>query len=311
MKTVLKVLVKVFKNSYGEIRCGWPILVGLAAMVFFVPNLEYWVTLPFGGSNNALASLLIDRAMLIGSIFLIFWLFYKRPIKRMGFYTKGWLPQMAFGLAFGAASITLVIAVLLVLGTAKISPFSAAGFGMRAFWFGLLQFVCVGFWEEIISRGFLMTALKTTRIKIVIVLFSAAFFSLIHYMNGNVTVYSLLNIALIGVLFSFMLIKTGRLWAPIGFHIAWNFFQGFILGIPVSGSPTPDSALFKVTFTGSNWLTGGAFGAEGGVACTLIVILGMLFVHFVLKPPKNPQEFWSMDGDLPLTRTQVQGENAG
>jgi hypothetical protein len=47
----------------------------------------------------------------------------------------------------------------------------------------------------------------------------------------------------------------------------------------------------------------------GGVACTLIIILGMLFVHLVIKPPKNPQELWSMDGDLPLTRTQVQVEN--
>jgi uncharacterized protein len=302
--------MKVFKNSHGEIRCGWPIAAALAAMVVIVPNLEYWVALPFGGSDNFVANMLINHAMLIGLIFLIFWLFYKRHIKRMGFYAKGWLTQMALGLAFGAASITLVITVLLVSGMAKLSPFSAAGLRQGMFWYGLLHFVVAGFWEEIISRGFMMTVLKTTRIKIVIVLFSAAFFSLIHYMNGNATVYSLVNIAMIGVLFSFMLIKTGRLWAPIGFHITWNFFQGYI-GIPVSGSPVPNSALFKVAFNGSDWLTGGAFGAEGGVACTLVVLLGMLFVHFAVKSPRNPQEFWSMDGDFPLTRTQVQAENAG
>jgi hypothetical protein len=187
--------------------------------------------------------MLIHHTMLIGSVFLIFWLFYKRHIKQMGSYAKGWLPQMAMGLAFGAACITLVIAVLLVSGSAKLSPFNAAGLGQG--------------------------------------------------------------------MFSFMLIKTGRIWAPIGFHMPWNIFQGYISGVPVSGSPVPDSALFKVALSGSEWLTGGNFGAEGGAACTLVVLLGVLFVHFVVKPPSNPQEFWTMDGDLPLTRTQVQRENAG
>jgi hypothetical protein len=129
-------------------------------------------------------------------------------------------------------------------------------------------------------------------------------------MNYNVTFFSLANIALIGVLFAFLLIKTGRLWAPIGFHIAWNFVQGYIFGIPISGSSN-DTALLNTTFSGPDLLTGGAFGAECGAACTLIIILGMLFVQFVIKPPKNPKEFWSMDGDLPLTRTRVQRSNAG
>jgi len=307
--------MKVFKNAHGEIRCGWPIAAILASSMTLVPMLLGVVNSVFGSSNNEtdlylVALMLIQYALLIGATILLLWLFYRRHIKQIGFNTKGWMPQMALGLAFGAASITIIVAVLLISGAAKLSPFSAAGLRQGMFWFGLLQNVCVGFWEETISRGFMMTALKTTRVKPVIVLLPAAYFSLMHIMNNNVTFFSLANIALIGVLFAFLLIKTGRLWAPIGFHIAWNFVQGYIFGIPISGSSN-DSALLNTAFSGPDWLTGGAFGAEGGAACTLIIILGMLFVHFALKPPRNPQEFWSMDGGLPLTRTQVQTDNSG
>jgi len=97
-----------------------------------------------------------------------------------------------------------------------------------------------------------------------------------------------------------MFIKTGRLWASIGFHFSWNFVQGFIFGIPVSGVFLPESALMSTVLIGPVWLTGGAFGVEGGAVCTLVLLLGLLFIHFCVKPPDNPEKFWRIDGDLPL-----------
>ena len=55
--------------------------------------------------------------------------------------------------------------------------------------------------------------------------------------------------------------------------------MGAVLGLPVSGierlTPAP---LLRATDQGPAWLTGGAYGIEGGAACTLAVLLSMLFI---------------------------------
>ena len=96
-----------------------------------------------------------------------------------------------------------------------------------------------------------MTTLKTTRCKWAIIGIPSVLFGLMHIFNPNAAALPIFNVALIGVLFSYLFIKTGRLWAPIGFHFTWNFFQGYIFGVPVSGTNVPASALMSTVFTGS------------------------------------------------------------
>ena len=54
-----------------------------------------------------------------------------------------------------------------------------------------------------------------------------------------------------------------RLWLAIGVHAAWNFVEGGVFGIPVSGYAIP--GWLRSTLTGEEWLTGGAFGPEGSL----------------------------------------------
>jgi hypothetical protein len=83
-----------------------------------------------------------------------------------------------------------------------------------------------------------------------------------------------------------MFIKSGALWLPTGFHIAWNFLQGDVFGMNVSGNE--QAAIFS-TKMGDNWiLTGGSYGLEGGVLVTAVLLLGFMYVRFLVKTPDYP-----------------------
>jgi uncharacterized protein len=65
---------------------------------------------------------------------------------------------------------------------------------------------------------------------------------------------------------------TRSLWFAMGLHTAWNFLQGTIFGVAVSGNGAPTDSLFQPLIQGNPWLTGGAFGIE---ASLIAVVLGL------------------------------------
>ena len=305
----------VFKNRYGEIRSGWAIALSLLALtmaqmiVGIIVGIYIVITVGLGdiqrymeaviGASSGNLVLLMSNLLTIGAALLLFKLLYKRPFKCMGLSSKKALRELIYGCLFGIASISFVFAVLLISGQAKIENVNLSVVFTSSFIMSLIAFIMVGFGEEILTRGFMMTALKTTRNKIVILTGTSVIFSLMHLFNPNTTFLSLVNIFLVGLLFAYLFVKTGKLWWPIGYHITWNFFQGNIFGMNVSGIKT--LKLIDSRFVGAEWITGGAFGAEGGIVVTLVIVLGLLFIRYGIKTPENRE--WTMESDLPLTRT--------
>jgi hypothetical protein len=55
--------------------------------------------------------------------------------------------------------------------------------------------------------------------------------------------------------------------------------MGAVLGLPVSGiSAITPQPLMRATDQGPAWLTGGAYGIEGGAACTIVLIISAIFI---------------------------------
>lgn len=239
----------MFQNRYKELRSGWAIALSIAAIftavmpLILVLSVMAAASIDWGGLaaaepaalteavtgeiNGVLASPWINYGMYIlqiGGLLGLFCLLYKRPLSHMGLHPKGWLKHLLFGGLFGIVSIGLAVAALAVTGAAEIGAPDWSALADSRWIHGFFVFVMVGFFEEILSRGFMMTALKTTRKTWLIVSLPAVIFGLLHAVNPNVTAFSLLNIMLVGILFAYLFIKTGRLWAPIGYHITWNFF---------------------------------------------------------------------------------------
>ena len=87
-------------------------------------------------------------------------------------------------------------------------------------------------------------------------------------------------------------LRTRQLWLPIGIHIGWNFFEGVVFGFPVSGMG--NYRLLRITVTGPELWTGGAFGPEAGLVLIPALLLGTLmiyvFTHRRLGDENNAQE---------------------
>ncbi len=145
----------------------------------------------------------------------------------------------------------------------------------------IFAFLLIGFAEELMNRGHIMSVLRRTNKTWLIVLVPSVIFGLIHLMNPDVTVFSVMNIILLGFLFAYMYYKSGHIWMGIGYHITWNIFQSSIYGMPCSGLIIP--SLIGCEYPTATYLNGGAFGIEGGILTTLFAVLSFIVVHLYYK----------------------------
>lgn len=135
-------------------------------------------------------------------------------------------------------------------------------------------FLLVAVTEELALRGFVLERMLQGGInKFWALFFSSVLFSLIHIGNPNFNFLSFINILLAGVLLGSSYIYTRNLCFPIALHWFWNWIQGPVLEYEVSGNKFGESML-TLHLPEANLMNGGAFGFEGSMLCTVLMILG-------------------------------------
>jgi hypothetical protein len=107
---------------------------------------------------------------------------------------------------------------------------------------------------------------------------ASALFAAAHRTNPNVDMFALVNIFLAGVLLSAAYLRTRSLWFATAVHFGWNWSMASLLDLPVSGLALFDTPLYEPVVGGPAWLTGGAFGPEGGMAATVAFVLAAFAV---------------------------------
>ncbi|MBW6466368.1 MAG: CPBP family intramembrane metalloprotease [Brevefilum sp.] len=216
--------------------------------------------------------------------------FDHRRFERFGIrLTKAWWADFAFGLVLGAVLMGLVFLVGWLTGSLRVTGYYEVYNPDTRFFSGLVMslvfFICVGIYEELLSRGYHLVNLAEglnhpllgqRGALILAFLISSLAFGLLHLGNPNATWVSTLNIAFAGVFLGLGMVLTGSLAIPIGLHITWNFFQGNVFGFPVSGIQT-GATVIATEAIGPTWLTGGSFGPEAGT-----LGLGAMLVGSVL-----------------------------
>jgi membrane protease YdiL (CAAX protease family) len=295
----VKFMRNCFINRNGEPRSGWAIAAALAVMM--AAQLIARPLSELGDENNPAFKLgvtLIYGAVAVAGNLFLFKLIYKRGFRELGIVPKKGLSAFLFGLTGGFVSVAFILAVLVITGQAAIINVNMG----KLFSIGTVaEFVSVCvfmFSEELLARGFFMTAMKTTRNKWAIWLVPAAIFGLLHIMNGSVTVLSIANAGIAGLVLGYMFIKSGALWLSTGFHVAWNFFMGDMFGLGTFGTPADNSVL--TTQLGTNTLLTGSYGPEDSILCTLTLLLAFPAIRLLVKKPDHPA--WTLDSGLPLTR---------
>ena len=283
------------------------------------PSLELSTSSP----QMVLVSILVRGLIISLSILLAGRLFDRRPFSDFGFrLSAGWWADFWFGISLGAILMTVIFLVELAAGwilpvgyfitNDPDLPFLAALF------IPLLMFIIVGFYEELLSRGYHLTNLaeglsgkylKPQAAIFLACLVSSVLFGLLHAANPNATFISTLNISLAGIFLATGYILTGELAIPIGLHITWNFFQGNIFGFPVSGADFKLASLIQIEQLGPEWLTGGAFGPEGGLLGLLTNLLGILLIILWVKRRTGKLKLHTSISKPPSTRPNTKSEN--
>lgn len=128
--------------------------------------------------------------------------------------------------------------------------------------------------EEYIFRALILRKLAHRINKWLALFISSLLFAVVHLANLNITPLAFINIFLGGLAFGITYMASRSLAFVIGFHTAWNFLQGPILGFPVSGLPF--EGLLTMELTGNKLINGGEFGVEGSIICSAILLLFLL-----------------------------------
>ena len=194
---------------------------------------------------------------------------------------RGWIRNLALGSILGGAS--LLLAALITAATRGTQfTFDPAGAGSitRTLTLSLGIFVFAAAAEEILFRGYPLQTLTRANLAWLGILLTSVPFATVHLNNPHaVPGFTFINTALAGVWLAVAYLRTRSLWLPLGLHWSWNWVQASLLGLPVSGieriAPAP---LLRGLNLGPDWLTGGAYGIEGGAACTIALLISTLVI---------------------------------
>lgn len=297
----------VFVNPQERrLRAGWRLVgwIGLTLVSSVVITLLIQVatgrlttepeTDQFNLVNQVLAAIGSLLAITLG-VFLARRLLDRRSIRSLGLSLRP-LGQAIKDLLAGF--LIAGIMFFLLYGLMRLAGWTnpvntAGGFDLAAAASGLglmlLIYIGVGWQEELFARGYLLQNLEDGLNIWWAVGLSSLVFGLGHLGNPNATLVGALGTGLAGAFLAYAYLRTRQLWLPIGIHIGWNFFEGPVLGFPVSGMNF-GYTLMQQAVSGPEWITGGLFGPEAGAIVLLALAAGVglvwLYTHYAPAPPE-------------------------
>jgi hypothetical protein len=195
--------------------------------------------------------------------------------------------------------MVFIFGVELAAGWLKISGYLQApplgvpfGVGILC---ALINFFCVGIYEEMLSRGYQTRnmaegikgrVLNSKMAILVSYLITSILFGLLHLGNPNTSWISTVLLMVAGLFLGLGYILTGELALPIGLHMTWNFFEGNVFGFAVSGT-NAGATFIAIQQSGPTIFTGGAFGPEAGLIGLLAILLGYVAILVWIKTTRK------------------------
>ena len=241
----------------------------------------------------------------------------RRPFSEFGLrLNREWWLDFGFGLFLGALLMTSIFLLELTAGWVTIvGTFEAVGGGpfFPTILAPVVFFLCVGIYEELISRGYQLTnmaeglnfpSLGPKGAVVVAWVLSSSLFGVLHLANPGASLVSSVNITIAGLLLGIGYILTGRLGISIGLHITWNFFQGNVFGFPVSGVAPVGATFLSIEQGGPSLFTGGSFGPEAGLLDIAATIIGSLLIWLWVRARSGKATLQTSIAEPPVGRVE-------
>jgi membrane protease YdiL (CAAX protease family) len=313
-------LHNIFVNEVGRLRSGWRLafyaflfiatilLLETFLRVAYVIGRTFIPPLPHAGylANMVYRFTLVAAAVGVGY-------FCVRKLEDLPWRSLGLTLHYRWGRDLVIGTVIGVVALAAAVGIA------AAGGGLRFSFIGSEMLVPAGrsllasgallfvaaLAEEAAFRGYPLQTLTRAGLMWFGVVLTSVPFGVAHLWNPNVELVAFANTVLAGVWLAVAYLKTRSLWFPFGVHWGWNLALGPLFGLPISGGRLFSNSILRGDDVGPAWLTGGSYGIEGGVACTIAMLVFTLFVWRTRLVAPTPELYKLTSEENPVTPPRV------
>jgi CAAX protease family protein len=265
----------------GGLRAPWRLLIFVVEALVLSSVLTLTLIVPFtktlAVSNDSwalAAASVVDIAGALGATWFALRWIDKKPWSDVGLQGAAARPAIVGGgFLIGGAAIALPILVLILVGWLRAGPGSVATTGHPIIQLTALL-LPAALAEELLTRGYVLTALRDGFGSVWAVALTSVGFGLLHLGNGGADVRSIALVTIAGVFLGVVRLTTGSLYAAWATHFAWNWVMAALFHAPVSGIAF-DAPGYRYVDAGPDWATGGAWGPEGGIPAGLVMIVGV------------------------------------
>ena len=277
--------IAVLRAPDGRVRAFWRFLI--AGVLVFLCQLLIGLLLRPTGLLNVVTVLAFALVTVINvSLFIALSLTLDRttrPLDYIGFSnTVPLARQLVVGFVFGAVMVSMAVLAITIGGTTDFG-WTMNGAVLQAAASQLVLFPIAALNEEVVFRGYPVQRLAESIGSWAAVLVLSVLFALPHLGNPNSTIFAAVNTAAVGSLLAGAYLFTRSLWFVWGIHWGWNLVLGVGYGLSVSGFDTDGPVNGSVM--GPEWLTGGAYGIEGGASGTMAILIGWGVLLWLVRQP--------------------------
>ena len=199
------------------------------------------------------------------------------------------LRHLGIGLGAGFVIFSAAVAIAALFGVYRITGEGDLT-GLVPALIGPALFAAIS--EELMFRGILFRWIEDFGGSWLALLVTSALFGCAHLLNPHASPIAAAGIAFeAGVMLGAAYMLTRSLWMPMGLHAAWNFAQGEIFDIPVSG--TPVHGMLTARLSGPPLLTGNGFGLEASlIAIAVATLFGLWLLWLAIQRGEVIQPRW-------------------
>jgi membrane protease YdiL (CAAX protease family) len=176
------------------------------------------------------------------------------------------------GLTIGAASLLLLATHML-----RIDPTGSGNWWGQA-GHSTILLLPAAFFEELFIRGYVFATLRRAAGWKMALIITSIVFGLLHVTNPGADAESILAVIVAGFFLGAVFLVTRSLYAAGAAHFAWNWVMSGALHIAVSGISSNDPD-YRVVDSGPDWLTGGPWGPEGGLAAVAAMFVVLFYLY--------------------------------
>jgi membrane protease YdiL (CAAX protease family) len=290
----------IWRNADGSVRATWQILIfgsSVLAAALIVGSIGFGLisVTPIKAWARELR-IPLSQVATCGSILLATW-FTARAVgsrdrvwRIAGLDRQAWsLRGLGLAALLGVAVIALPTGMLLLTGQVEITTADGPAVSPQlAAWAAIALFVPAALSEELLFRGFAFDLAGRKLGARAAIGLTSVLFAIAHVTNPDPSAISIVGVTVAGVFLGSLRVATDGIAAPFVAHVLINVTQATVFAAPVSGVALPHDGR-RLSAHGPEWLTGGSWGPEGGLA----VVAAMLIASFLVLRNHNSRQIES------------------